>query len=250
MISIIPAIDLIGGKCVRLTKGEFNAVSVYSDNPAEVARDFESAGVARLHVVDLDGARTGSPANIHILKELSRETNLRIDYGGGVRSKEILVEVLASGADQVSIGSMAVTKPETLASWVEEFGPGRFFLWADVRGEQITYNGWRTDSAVHWKEFISHWLGMGITDFFCTDADRDGDMRGPAIALYQNILKWFPDINLVASGGVSSMEDILALDAIGIKQVIVGKALYEGRIRLKDEGERMKEEGERNKIKD
>jgi len=232
MISIIPAIDLIDGKCVRLTRGEFHSVTVYSDNPVEVARDFESAGIKRLHVVDLDGARTGSPVNSHLLRELVQHTALKIDYGGGIRSREALTRVLEAGANQVSIGSMAVTQPDILTKWVEEFGPERFFLGADVRGENITYNGWQNDSALHWKEFIAHWLGMGITDFFCTDADRDGDMQGPAIPLYQEMLRQFPGIDLVASGGVASKEDLDELEAIGITQVIVGKALYEGKIKI------------------
>ncbi|MFH0761177.1 MAG: 1-(5-phosphoribosyl)-5-[(5-phosphoribosylamino)methylideneamino]imidazole-4-carboxamide isomerase [Bacteroidota bacterium] len=236
MISIIPAIDLIGGKCVRLTRGEFHSVTVYSDNPVKVARDFESAGIKRLHVVDLDGARTGSPVNSNILRELVQQTALTIDYGGGIRSKEALTRVLEAGASQVSIGSMAVKQPDTLTCWVEEFGPERFFLGADVRGDNITYNGWQNDSALHWKEFIAQWLGIGITDFFCTDADRDGDMHGPAIALYQEMLKQFPGINLAASGGVSSIEDLVELETIGITQVIVGRALYEGKIRLKEQG--------------
>lgn len=232
MISIIPAIDLIDGKCVRLTRGEFHAVTVYSDNPVEVARDFESSGIKRLHVVDLDGARTGSPVNSKILRELVQHTTLTIDYGGGIRSREALTRVLEAGASQVSIGSIAVTQPDTLRGWVEEFGPERFFLGADVRGENITYNGWQNDSALHWKEFIALWLGMGITDFFCTDANRDGDMQGPAISLYQEMLRQFPGIDLVASGGVSSMDDLDELDAIGIRQVIVGKAIYEGKIKI------------------
>ncbi len=232
MISIIPAIDLIDGKCVRLTKGEFHSATVYSDNPIEVARGFESAGIKRLHMVDLDGARNGSPVNSRVLKELVRHTTLTIDYGGGIRSKEALIGVLEAGASQVSIGSIAVTQADTLTKWVEEFGPERFFLGADVRGENITYNGWQNDSALHWKEFMAHWLGVGITDFFCTDADRDGDMQGPAITLYQDILKQFPRIDLVASGGVSSMDDLAELEAIGIRQVIVGKALYEGKIKI------------------
>lgn len=233
MISIIPAIDLIGGKCVRLTRGEFHSVTVYSDNPVEVARSFEAAGIKRLHVVDLDGARTGMPVNSGVLRNLVQHTSLTIDYGGGIRSREALIAALETGASQVSIGSMAITQPGTLKSWVEEFGPDRFFLGADVRGENITYHGWQEDSALHWKEFIAHWLGMGITDFFCTDASRDGDMRGPATQLYEEMLRHFPGIDLVASGGVSSQEDLAELEAIGIKQVMVGKALYEGKINFK-----------------
>jgi phosphoribosylformimino-5-aminoimidazole carboxamide ribotide isomerase len=234
MIEIIPAIDLIEGRCVRLSKGDFTKVTSYSDDPVETARSFQTAGVKRLHVVDLDGARSGAPGNLEVLRKIVNSTSLQIDFGGGIRTRAILEEVLKAGATQVSIGSMAVGQAETLQSWIEEFGPERFFIGADVKGECIAYHGWQAESAIHWREFIGRWMGAGITDFFCTDVERDGELTGPAIGLYQDIVKQFPGIRLVGSGGVSSEEDIRALDAIGIEAVIVGKAIYEGRIRIAD----------------
>jgi phosphoribosylformimino-5-aminoimidazole carboxamide ribotide isomerase len=234
MIEIIPAIDLIEGRCVRLSKGDFGKVTFYSDDPVETARSFEASGIKRLHVVDLDGARSGSPGNIEVLRKLLSSTSLKIDFGGGIRTRANLEEVLEAGATQVSIGSMAVGRPEVLEDWIGEFGPERFFIGADVKGNCIAYHGWQTESAIHWSEFIGRWMGAGITNFFCTDVERDGELTGPAIGLYQDILKLFPGIRLVASGGVSSEEDIRALDAIGLEAVIVGKAIYEGRIRIED----------------
>lgn len=234
MIEIIPAIDLIEGHCVRLSKGDFGKVTSYSDDPVETARSFEASGIKRLHVVDLDGARTGFPGNLGVLADLVRSTSLRVDFGGGIRSRSILDEVLKAGATMVSIGSMAVGRPEILQDWIGEFGPERFFIGADVKGDCIAYHGWQTESAIHWSEFIGRWMSAGITNFFCTDVERDGELTGPAIGLYQDILKQFPGIRLVGSGGVSSEEDIQALEDIGIEAVIVGKAIYEGRIRMED----------------
>ncbi|HBB90200.1 MAG TPA: 1-(5-phosphoribosyl)-5-[(5-phosphoribosylamino)methylideneamino]imidazole-4-carboxamide isomerase [Bacteroidales bacterium] len=234
MIEIIPAIDLIKGRCVRLSKGDFGRVTSYSDDPVETARSFEASGIKRLHVVDLDGARSGSPGNIKVLRQLISSTSLKIDFGGGIRTRSNLEEVLGAGANMVSIGSMAVGRPEILREWIGEFGPERFFIGADVKGDCIAYHGWQTESAIHWSEFIGQWMGAGIINFFCTDVERDGELTGPAIGLYQDILKQFPGIRLVGSGGVSSEEDIRALDAIGLEAVIVGKAIYEGKIRMDD----------------
>ncbi len=234
MIEIIPAIDLIEGRCVRLSKGDFGKVTSYSDDPVETARSFEASGIKRLHVVDLDGARSGAPGNIEVLRKIISSTSLSIDFGGGIRSRAVLDEVLKAGATMVSIGSLAVSRPEILQEWIGEFGPERFFIGADVKGDCIAYNGWQTESAIHWREFIGQWIGAGITNFFCTDVERDGELTGPAIGLYQEILKQFPGIRLVGSGGVSSEEDIQALEDIGIEAVIVGKAIYEGKIRIDD----------------
>ena len=234
MIEIIPALDLIDGQCVRLSRGVFDRVTIYDNNPAEIARAFEGAGITRLHVVDLDGAREGRPSNLAVVRQLKQETRLRIDFGGGIRSRESILKAFESGADQVSIGSVAVTRQDWLREWIDGFGPGRFFIGADVRGAHIVYRGWQAESGLHWREFIGNWMGAGIGDFFCTDVDRDGELKGPSFGLYEEMLGHFPGINLVASGGVSSIDDIRRLDEMGLMGVIIGKALYEGRFTLDD----------------
>ncbi len=232
MIDIIPAIDLIEGKAVRLRKGRFEEKTVYSDDPVQVARQFEEAGIQYLHVVDLDGARTGEPANLDILGKITSSTGLKVDFGGGIRSRDSLIRILETGAWQVSIGSLAVINPGLLEEWIGEFGPERFFLGADVRDERIVYHGWRDDTNIGWNEFISKWMGSGVNRFFCTDVERDGDLAGPAIDLYSRMIAHFPEIELVASGGVSGPEDIRSLETAGLSGVIIGKALYEGKISL------------------
>lgn len=234
MIEIIPAIDMIGGKCVRLTKGSFDSMIIYSDNPLEMAIKFERAGFRYLHVVDLDGARTGLPSNYATLEAIVRETSLKVDYGGGIRSKEVLTQILGTGVSQVSVGSLAILEPKLFRQWIDEFGPERFFLGVDVRDEKVVYRGWQSESSIHWTEFIGEWMGAGIERFFCTDVERDGDMKGPATDLYRRILSHFPGINLVASGGVSGADDLRLLEEAGIKEVIVGKAIYEGKISTDD----------------
>jgi cyclase len=230
MIEIIPAIDLIGGKCVRLTGGKFDSMKVYSDDPLEMARKFRDQGIAYLHLVDLDGARTGVPAHIGLLKEIASISGLKVDFGGGIRTREAFKSVLDAGADRVSIGSLAVTRPAELEEWLLDFGVDRVILGVDVKNEKVAYHGWQAESAIDWQEFIGYWTGKGINRIFCTDVDRDGALKGPAIELYDRILKQFPGIELIASGGVSGMEDIVALEQAGLKGVIVGKAIYEGKL--------------------
>ncbi|MFO7616197.1 MAG: 1-(5-phosphoribosyl)-5-[(5-phosphoribosylamino)methylideneamino]imidazole-4-carboxamide isomerase [Bacteroidales bacterium] len=230
MMEIIPAIDLIDAKAVRLTGGRFGEVTVYSDNPVAEAQRFEQAGLRLLHVVDLDGARTGEPHNLDVLKGITGATGLKVDFGGGVRSREALVAVLNAGAGQVSIGSLAVTNPHLLEEWIAEFGPDRFFLGVDVRDECLVYHGWQSGTNVTWQEFIARWMGSGVNRFFCTDVERDGLLAGPAVDLYKRIISHFPGIELVASGGVSSAEDLILLRDAGLSGVIVGKAIYEGRV--------------------
>jgi phosphoribosylformimino-5-aminoimidazole carboxamide ribotide isomerase len=234
MIEIIPAIDLINGKCVRLNQGDFGRMTSYPEDPLDMARKFEALGIKRVHLVDLDGARTGVPGNLKVLESIARETSLKVDFGGGIRDKDTLSKVLESGAVQVSLGSLAVVNPDLLNNWIQEYGPGVFFIGADIRGGKIMYKGWQSESTFHWKEFIALWHGEGITDFFCTDVERDGELAGPATSLYSEMLKLFPTIRLVASGGVSKPGDLADLEKAGISAAIVGKAIYEGRIDLEE----------------
>lgn len=232
MIEIIPAIDLIDGKCVRLSGGKFDTMKIYSDNPVDLARQFRDQGVGYLHIVDLDGARTGKPVHIGMLKEIASISGMKVDFGGGIRTGESFKAVLEAGADRVSIGSMAVTKPGELENWISDFGAGRVILGVDVKNEKVAYHGWQSESAIGWQEFIGYWLGKGINRIFCTDIDRDGALNGPAVDLYRRIFQQFPGIDLIASGGVSGPEDIALLEQAGLKGVIVGKAIYEGRLSL------------------
>jgi len=230
MIEIIPAIDLIDGKCVRLSGGKFDTMKIYSDKPADLARQFRDQGVNYLHIVDLDGARTGKPAHIGLLKEIAAISGMKVDFGGGIRSRESFKTVLDAGADRVSIGSLAVTRPYELEEWLSDFGADRVILGVDVKNEKVAYHGWQSESAISWQEFIGYWLGKGINRTFCTDVDRDGTLNGPAVDLYRRIIRQFPGIDLIASGGVSGPEDIELLEQAGLKGVIVGKAIYEGRL--------------------
>jgi cyclase len=231
MIEIIPAIDLMDGKVVRLTGGKFDTKKVYSDDPVEVARRFRDQGFLYLHVVDLDGARGGRPEHIPVLRAIAGIGGLKVDFGGGIRTKEDFQAVLDAGADRVSIGSLAVTRPAELEEWILEYGPERVLLGVDVKDEKVAYHGWQSESAIGWREFIGFWLSKGIDRIFCTDVDCDGALAGPATGLYRRILDQFPGIRLIASGGVSSNEDLVALEEAGLKGVIVGKAIYEGKVR-------------------
>lgn len=229
-INIIPAIDLIGGQCVRLVQGDYNRKTVYAGDPLELAKQFEAFGITRLHLVDLDGAKAGSIQNAAVLERIATHTRLQVDFGGGVKTKADVQQVLNSGAAMVTIGSIAVKEPETAFAWLDEFGTDRFFLGADVRDEQLAINGWleQTDMPVY--ELVNTFLARGLRQVFCTDISKDGLLAGPATALYKNMLQRCPGIQLTASGGVSSMEDIQLLQETGCTGVIVGKAIYEGRI--------------------
>jgi phosphoribosylformimino-5-aminoimidazole carboxamide ribotide isomerase len=230
MIEIIPAIDLIDGKCVRLSGGKFDTMKIYSDDPVDLARQFRDHGVKYLHVVDLDGARTGIPAHIGLLGKIASVPGMMVDFGGGIRTRESFKTVLDAGADRVSIGSLAVTHPRELEEWMADFGPERVLLGVDVKNEKVAYHGWQAESAIGWQEFIGYWLGKGIDRIFCTDVDRDGAMKGPAVELYQRMIRQFPGLGLIASGGVSGPDDIRNLDESGLTGVIVGKAIYEGKL--------------------
>jgi phosphoribosylformimino-5-aminoimidazole carboxamide ribotide isomerase len=234
MITVIPAIDLIGGKCVRLSQGDYAQQKVYRDDPVEVAKEFEAAGIRRLHVVDLDGAKAGKVMNLPVLERITKATSLEVDFGGGIKTDAEVKRVIGAGVTFVTVGSIAVKSPETLARWIDEFGAEKFFLGADVREGKIAVSGWLEQTDVDLVEFIRAHLLKGLSHVFCTDISRDGLLEGPSLALYKNLLAQHPRLRLVASGGVSSLDDIRALDEIGCDGVIVGKAIYEGRISLNE----------------
>lgn len=233
MIELIPAIDIIDGSCVRLTKGDYEQKTVYGD-PLEMARQFEEIGYRRLHVVDLDGAKSRHIVNDKILSRLSKETSLVIDFGGGIKSDDDIGKAFEAGASMVTIGSVAVTNPELLERWLLKYGPERIILGADVRNGRISINGWKEDSEQELLPFLKQYIEMGVKNVLCTEISKDGTLSGPAISLYQEVMKAYPQLHLIASGGVSSMDDIKALEAAGIPAVVFGKAIYEGRINLKE----------------
>ena len=234
MIELIPAIDLIDGHCVRLTQGDYSLQTCYSDSPLEIARSFESAGIRRLHLVDLDGARTSHIVNVKVLEDLSLHTSLEIDFGGGIKSVEDLRLAFSAGASMVTIGSLAVKSPNTLYEWISKYGSNRFIIGADVRNGNLSINGWKEDISLDLNAFINDYESHGIRHFLCTDISRDGMLQGPSIELYREIMNFHPDIDLIASGGVSDMSDIMSLASSGIPSVVFGKAFYEGRISLSD----------------
>jgi phosphoribosylformimino-5-aminoimidazole carboxamide ribotide isomerase len=234
MIEIIPAMDLIGGKCVRLTQGDFSRKTVYSDDPLETAMRFEAAGLRRLHMVDLDGARTGAPMNLHVLKRVASRTSLTIDFSGGLKTDVDVAAVFETGAAIVTVGSVAVNQPELFLSWVEKFGSNKMLLGADSRGGKVAINGWQTDTTTPVLAFLRNFAERGVTNAFVTDIASDGAMSGPAFKLYRQIKAAVNEIDLIASGGVTSIEDIDELERIGCSGVIVGKALYEQNIKLED----------------
>jgi phosphoribosylformimino-5-aminoimidazole carboxamide ribotide isomerase len=231
MIELIPAIDIIEGKCVRLTKGDYDTKRVYGD-PLEMAQQFEDLGMNRLHVVDLDGAKSKHVVNLATLKAITSRTNLVVDFGGGVKTDEDLEKVYEAGAALVTVGSIAVTEPERYLGWLEKYGADRLILGADVRNGCVSINGWKEDSEVLLEDFLSRYMNEGTRNVLCTEISKDGTLAGPAIDLYRGIMARYPQCHLIASGGVSSTEDILALDAAGIPAVVIGKAFYEGKISL------------------
>ena len=233
-MQIIPAIDIIDGKCVRLTKGDFARSKVYNDDPVQVAKMFEEAGFSRLHMVDLDGAKAGSIKNLKVLEAVAGKTKLVIDFGGGVKNQSDVGAVLNAGASIVSIGSFAARHPAILEEWLMEFGSRHFLIGADTLNETIRINGWQDDAGISLLGFIGSMLAIGVTEIFCTDISKDGMMQGPSTALYGKIREAFPDLSLIASGGVNSMEDLHALQEIGCTGAIVGKAIYEGSISVNE----------------
>ena len=231
-MQIIPAIDIIDGKCVRLTEGDYAQKTIYNENPLEVAKAFEAVGIQRLHLVDLDGAKAGAVKNWKVLESIAVNTKLVIDFGGGIKTDNDVAHVFERGASLATIGSIAVANPTLFLSWVNRYGAEKFFLGADVKDNLIAVNGWMQISTITIESFLTDYLAHGITNIFCTDVSKDGRLEGPSIKLYQSLIQLFPNLKLVASGGVSSLQDLEALDAIGCAGAIVGKAIYENRISL------------------
>ena len=230
MIELIPAIDLINGQCVRLTKGDYDLKKVYNDNPAEVAKDFEKLGFKRLHVVDLDGAKSKHIVNDAVLKAITTETNLTVDFGGGIKTEEDIEKAFAAGASMVTVGSIAVTNPDLFMEWIDKYGADKLILGADVRNGKISINGWKEDSSEDLLPFLKKYIDKGVRYVLCTEISKDGALQGPAIELYKEVMAAYPQLHLIASGGVSRNEDIEALEAAGIPAVVFGKAFYEGKI--------------------
>lgn len=232
MIELIPAIDIIGGCCVRLTKGDYAAQKTYDAHPEDVAKRFEDMGARRLHVVDLDGAKAAHIVNREALERITSATNLIVDFGGGIKQESDLQTAFDCGAAMVTVGSLAATQPETLLQWAETFGADRFIVGADAQDGRIRTHGWLQDGGMSLREFVAFYMQHGITRVLCTDIARDGMLSGPNISLYRELMAEFPACRLIASGGVSSAEDIRALNAAGIPSVVFGKAFYEGKIDL------------------
>ena len=232
MIEVIPAIDLIDGKCVRLSQGNFASGTIYSSSPLEIAQKIEAAGIKRLHIVDLDGARQGRIVNVATLNEIAQQTGLQIDYGGGIKTEADVLAILNAGAQMINIGSIALQEPEKVIQWANTFGVDKIFIGADVMDNNIAINGWQQVTDCNIFHFIDRFYKAGLKHFFCTDIKKDGMLLGPSVQLYKDIIKAFPSISLVASGGISSINDIEELENAGCSGAIIGKAVYEGLIDL------------------
>ena len=226
----IPAMDIIEGKCVRLTKGDYNQKKVYNENPLEVALMFEDAGIARLHLVDLDGAKAGVVKNWKVLETIAGKTKLSIDFGGGIKSVEDVHVVLSSGAALATVGSMAVKNADLFEMLLLKYGADKFFLGADVQDEKIAIHGWLEQTEIGILDFLAGYKGKGVQHFFCTDIAKDGMMMGPSTDLYQKILSHHKGLQLVASGGIRNLDDVMQMKEIGMAGAIIGKAIYEGKI--------------------
>lgn len=231
---IIPAIDIIGGKAVRLTRGDFSRSRIYSDDCLAIARGFEDAGLKYLHLVDLDGAKNKKVTNIAVLEKIAAHTSLQIDFGGGVTTREDVSKILDAGAQKCTVGSIAATHPERLLEWLTQFGEDRFLVGADVLDDTIRIKGWLEDGGISLFDFLKKMRSLRLNRFFCTEISRDGMMAGPAISLYKKIISHFAGIELIASGGVSSVKDLHDLKDAGLQGAIVGKAIYENAISLKE----------------
>lgn len=236
MIELIPAIDIIDGQCVRLTKGDYGQKKVYSDSPAEVARHFESLGFKRLHVVDLDGAKSKHVVNDGVLRRITNETSLCVDFGGGIKTEADLEKAFAAGADMVTVGSIAVTNPALFLEWVDRYGAEKLILGADVRHGKVSINGWKEDSEEDLLPFLGQYVERGVRNVLCTEISKDGTMQGPAVELYERIMAAYPSLHLIASGGVSCNADIRTLERRGIPAVVFGKAFYERKIDIRELG--------------
>lgn len=230
---IIPAIDIINGKCVRLSKGDYSTQKIYNENPVEVAKQFENEGIKYLHLVDLDGAKSGKIVNHKILEAIALQTNLYIDFGGGIKTETDLNTAFNAGAQQITAGSIAVKSPELVYEWLSNFGPDKIILGADCLNRKIATGGWLENSELDVIDFIKAYQEKGISNVICTDISKDGMLQGASNELYTEILSSV-NVNLIASGGISSMDDVLQMQEIGCEGVIIGKAIYEGKISLKD----------------
>jgi phosphoribosylformimino-5-aminoimidazole carboxamide ribotide isomerase len=231
---IIPAIDLKDGKCVRLVQGDYSQKTVYNENPLDVARSFEDAGLTHLHLVDLDGAKAGKVVSWQVIETVVRGTSLKVDFGGGIKTTDEVKRLLDLGVSQVNLGSIAVKEPEKITGWIQQFGADKIILSADVKNEMISIDGWQQNSTINIVTFLRGYIQRGIEHVTCTDISTDGMLTGPNIELYKKVLLSFPQLHLIASGGVSSLEDLYELKQIGADGVIVGKAIYEGKIALAD----------------
>ena len=234
MIELVPAIDMIEGKCVRLTQGDYDTQKIYNESPLEVAKQFQDAGVTRLHMVDLDGAKAGHIVNYRMLEKVASHTDLSIDFGGGLKSDDDLHIAFDCGAQMVTGGSIAVKNPDLFLSWITRYGSERIILGADAKEKKIAISGWKEGTAIDLIPFIKDYQSKGISKVICTDIARDGMLQGPAVKLYQEMQQEMPGLYVMASGGVSSMGDIERLEEANIPAVIFGKAIYEGRISLKE----------------
>ncbi|MBQ8051120.1 MAG: 1-(5-phosphoribosyl)-5-[Bacteroidaceae bacterium] len=233
MIELIPAIDIIDGRCVRLSQGDYATQKVYGD-PVDMAMQFEDLGFRRLHVVDLDGAKNHHVVNVQTLRRITQKTQLLVDFGGGVKTEDDLQRAFDAGASLVTVGSIAVTVPDLYLEWLDHYGADHLILGADVRNGHISINGWKEDSEVLLTDFLIHYMKAGNRNVLCTDISRDGMLQGPAIELYRQVMQAHPSCHLIASGGVSSLGDIEALEQAGIPAVVFGKAIYEGRIDMNE----------------
>jgi phosphoribosylformimino-5-aminoimidazole carboxamide ribotide isomerase len=233
-MTIIPAIDIIEGKCVRLTQGDYSQKTVYNEHPLEVAKEFEDAGFARLHLVDLDGAKAGAIKNWKVLEAIAGKTKLVVDFGGGIKTENDVNIVFECGSALATVGSIAVKDEATFTSWLEKFGADKFLLGADVKDEKIAVAGWLETTNIWIYDFIEKYIEKGVQQIFCTDVSKDGKLEGPSIDLYKNIVAKFPSLHFIASGGVSSINDVDELQEIGCKGVIIGKAIYEGKVKLSE----------------
>ena len=231
-MQIIPAIDIIDGKCVRLTEGDYSKKTQYNSTPLEMAKLYQDHGINRLHIVDLDGAKIGKVINWNSIEEISAKTNMVIDFGGGVKSADEVKRILDLGIQFVTIGSMAVKHPDIFQDWLKQFGPEKFMLGADVKNGKIMINGWQEESLIDLNEFLDKNIKLGIINVFCTDISKDGKLEGPSFEFYKELKSNFPQINIIVSGGVASMDDVYKLQETNCDGVIIGKAIYENKIRL------------------
>ena len=233
-MQIIPAIDIIEGKCVRLTEGDYAQKKIYNEDPLEVAKAFEGIGLMRLHLVDLDGAKSGQVVNWKVLEKIANNTELKIDFGGGIKTEASLKTVLDTGATYATIGSLAVKNELLFQEWIARFGAKVFMLGADVLEEKIAIGGWLEKTEISVFDFMKSYIDKGVKQIFCTDIKKDGKLQGPSIELYQKIIEQFPNLHLIASGGVSSLDDLIELEEIGCSAAIVGKAIYENKITISE----------------